>query len=74
MARRSRFHRHAASASASMPLAATGHSLAGFASETTAPGEYDRLSAEVTKSQAYLDRVRQGENNAALGGGRGVAL
>ena len=27
------------------------------------------LSAEVTKSQAYLDRVRQSENNAALGGG-----
>ena len=29
----------------------------------------DALSAEVTKSQAYLDRVRQGENSAALGGG-----
>jgi hypothetical protein len=26
------------------------------------------LSAEVAKSQAYLDRVRQSENNAALGG------
>ena len=34
----------------------------------------EALSAEVTKSQAYLDRVRQGENNAALGGGRGVSL
>lgn len=29
----------------------------------------DALSTEVTKSQAYLDRVRQGENSAALGGG-----
>ena len=34
----------------------------------------EALSAEVTKSEAYLDRVRQGENNAALGGGRGVSL
>lgn len=29
----------------------------------------EALSAEVTKSQAYLDRVRRSENNAALGGG-----
>ena len=28
----------------------------------------EALSTEVTKSQAYLDRVRQGENSAALGG------
>ena len=34
----------------------------------------DALSAEVTKSQAYLDRVRQGENTAALDGGPEVAL
>ena len=34
----------------------------------------EALSAEVTKSQAYLDRVRQGENSAALGGGREVEL
>ncbi len=34
----------------------------------------DALSAEVTKSQAYLDRVRKGENNAALGGDREVEL
>ncbi len=34
----------------------------------------DALSTEVTKSQAYLDRVRQGENNAALGGGGEVEL
>jgi uncharacterized protein YaaN involved in tellurite resistance len=32
------------------------------------------LSAEVTKSQAYLDRVRKSENNAALGGDRQVKL
>jgi uncharacterized protein YaaN involved in tellurite resistance len=34
----------------------------------------DALSTEVTKSQAYLDRVRQGENTAALDGGPEVAL
>lgn len=34
----------------------------------------DALSAEVTKSQAYLDRVRRGENSAALGGGPEVEL
>jgi uncharacterized protein YaaN involved in tellurite resistance len=34
----------------------------------------EALSAEVTKSQAYLDRVRQGENSAALGGGPEVEL
>jgi uncharacterized protein YaaN involved in tellurite resistance len=34
----------------------------------------DALSAEVTKSQAYLDRVRQGENSTALGGGPEVEL
>ena len=34
----------------------------------------EALSAEVTKSQAYLDRVRQGENNAALGGDQNVKL
>ena len=32
------------------------------------------LSAEVAKSQAYLDRVRQSENNAALGGDKQVKL
>lgn len=32
------------------------------------------LSTEVAKSQAYLDRVRQGENSAALGGDKEVRL
>jgi uncharacterized protein YaaN involved in tellurite resistance len=32
------------------------------------------LSAEVTKSQAYLDRVRRAENSAALGTGPEVRL
>jgi uncharacterized protein YaaN involved in tellurite resistance len=32
------------------------------------------LSAEVAKSQAYLDRVRQSENNAALGGDKQAKL
>jgi uncharacterized protein YaaN involved in tellurite resistance len=34
----------------------------------------DALSAEVTKSQAYLDRVRRSENTEALDGGPEVAL
>jgi uncharacterized protein YaaN involved in tellurite resistance len=34
----------------------------------------EALSAEVTKSQAYLDRVRRSENSEALDGGPEVAL
>jgi uncharacterized protein YaaN involved in tellurite resistance len=34
----------------------------------------EALSAEVTKSQSYLDRVRRSENSEALEGGQEAAL